>query len=288
MTLREATFSLLNQLRTIYPEGEADSITDWVMEHLTGSKKVERMMYKNSSITTTEELQLKIITERLLQHEPVQYVLNEAWFCGLKFYVDNNVLIPRPETEELVEWIISTPIAIGVKFPVEKLSILDIGSGSGCIPVSLKRSLRKADVWSCDSSEATLKVASQNAATLGAEVNFIQLDFLDEKSRKQLPLFDIIVSNPPYIPEKNKEQMQSNVLNYEPATALFVPDNDALVFYRAIADFGKTHMNPGGAIYTEIHEELGPEAVKVYESFGYKTELKKDMQGKDRMVKAVF
>lgn len=282
MTLREATFSLLKQLRTIYAEGEADSITDWVMEHITGSKKVERMMYKNSPITKAEEEQLQKITGRLLLHEPVQYVLNEAWFCGLKFYVDNHVLIPRPETEELVEWIISN-----CKFPVDQLSILDIGSGSGCIPVSLKRRLRKAEVWSCDSSAAALEVARRNATSLGTEINFIQLDFLDEQARKQLPLFDIIVSNPPYIPENNREQMQANVLNYEPHTALFVPNNDALVFYSAIAEFGKTHLNHGGAIYAEIHEDFGPDSIKVFESRGYKTELKKDMQGKNRMIKAV-
>lgn len=281
MTLKEATFSLLNQLRTLYSEGEADAITDLVMENLTGSKKVERMLYKNSPITNAEEDQLKKFTERLMQHEPVQYVLNEAWFCGMKFYVDRNVLIPRPETEELVEWIISN-----CKFPLDQLKILDIGSGSGCIPVALKRRLRKAELWSCDSSKAALQVAQRNASTLGAEVNFRELDFLNTIQREQLPSFDIIVSNPPYIPENNKAQMQPNVLNYEPATALFVPDTDALVFYRAIAAFGKSHLTTDGTIYTEIHEDLGKAACDLFTSSGYRTELKKDMQGKDRMLKA--
>src|SRR5712671_2421946 len=160
MTTQDATYFILNKVRTIYPEGEASQITDWVMENLTGSKKAERMVYKNSAITNGEELQLQQITERLMRHEPVQYVLNEAWFCGLKFYVDKNVLIPRPETEELVEWFIAN-----CKFPVDRLSILDIGTGSGCIPISLKRKLRKADVSGCDISEEALLVAKKNAET---------------------------------------------------------------------------------------------------------------------------
>jgi release factor glutamine methyltransferase len=281
MTMQEATYFLLNKLRTIYPEGEVSQITDWVMESLTGSKKAERMLYKNSDITHKEELQLQQFTERLMQHEPVQYVLNEAWFCGLKFYVDKNVLIPRPETEELVEWVITN-----CKFPVDTLSILDIGSGSGCIPIALKRKIRKAEVWSCDISEATLQVAKRNAVTLGADVNFLPLDFLYKEKRDQLPSFDIIISNPPYVPEKDKQQMRPNVLNYEPHVALFVPDNDALVFYKAIAEFGKDHLNPGGVIYAEMHEDLGYSVSALFHSNEYNTEIKKDMQGKERMLKA--
>ena len=178
MTMQEATYLLLNKLRTIYAEGEASNITDWVMEHLTGSKKAERMIYKNEAINSEEENQLYQYTERLMAHEPVQYVLNEAWFCGLKLYVDKNVLIPRPETEELVEWIID-----GCRFPIDQLSILDIGSGSGCIAIALKRRLGKAEVWSCDISTEALRVAKKNAENLGVEVNFIELDFLDVKQR---------------------------------------------------------------------------------------------------------
>jgi release factor glutamine methyltransferase len=251
------------------------------MEHLTGSKKAERMIYKNAAITGKEEQQLQQIAERLLSHEPVQYVLNESWFCGLKFYVDKNVLIPRPETEELVEWIITN-----CRFPVDELSILDIGTGSGCIPIALKRRIRKAGVWSCDISDAALRIAKKNAASLGTEVSFHQLDFLDKQSWDSLPSADIIVSNPPYIPEKDKATMQPRVLNHEPATALFVPDNDPLVFYKALAEFGKKHLKPGGSIYTEIHEDLGQAAIMVFRSAGYSTELKKDMQQKDRMLRS--
>jgi len=221
----------------------------------------------------------------------------------LKFYVDKNVLIPRPETEELVEWVIeevqSTKSEVRNQrseagsqksealSPDFNFRILDVGSGSGCIPIALKRKLRKADVWSCDLSESALQVARKNAESLGADVQFLLLDFLNEEKRTQLPSFDIIISNPPYVPEKDKQQMQPNVLRYEPHTALFIPDNDALVFYKAIAEFGKDHLNAGGVIYAEIHENRGEDVSAVFKSKGYSTEIKKDMQGKERMMKAI-
>ncbi len=281
MKMQEATYFMLQQLRSVYPDGEASQVTDWVLEHVTGSKKAERMLYKNSEITPGEELQLQQFAERLLHHEPVQYVLNESWFCGLKFYVDKNVLVPRPETEELVEWIISN-----CKFPVAELKILDIGTGSGCIPVTLKRRIRKAGVWSCDISPGALEVAKRNAFSLGTDVHFVQLDFLDEEERNTLPNFDIIVSNPPYVPEKDKEQMQPNVLAWEPATALFVPDNNPLVFYEAIAEFCLKHLEKNGSLYLEVHEDLGSAVTGLLQAKGFYSEIKKDMQQKDRMIRA--
>lgn len=256
-------------------------MTDFVMEYLTGSGKAERMIYKQAAISAAEEEKLKEITKRLLQKEPLQYVLGEAWFCGFRFMVGPGVLIPRPETEELVEWVISD-----CKFPLDALSILDIGTGSGCIAVSLKRRLRKASVWACDLSPAALEIARKNATLMGAPIDFAQLDFLDPAAREILRSFDIIISNPPYIPEEDKSTMHPNVLEHEPHLALFVPDNDALVFYRAIAAFGNTHLNPGGSIYTEIHENLGAATLQLFREAGYETELKKDMQGKDRMLRS--
>jgi len=279
MTLQDAGFFLLNQLRTVYEEGEASAIGDWVMESLTGSDKTERMIYKNNPITTEEEEQLRGYAAKLLQHTPVQYVLNESWFCGLKFYVDENVLIPRPETEELVEWVISN-----CRFPIDTLSILDIGTGSGCIPISLKRRLRKARVTALDISEGALTVAKRNAAKMGAEVEFIQLDILNPVSWTVLEPADIIISNPPYIPEHNKTSMHPNVLKFEPHQALFVPDQDVLLFYKAIVDLAKTKLNKEGLLFFEIHEDLGQEVTKLLSSEGFTSEIKKDMQGKDRMV----
>lgn len=281
MTIAEAGKYITEQLKKIYAAGESASISDLVLEHLTGKNRTDRSSGIQSSLSAVQNEKLENILTRLLKHEPVQYILNESWFGGLKFYVNNNVLIPRQETEEMVEWIIDN-----CKFPVNKLKILDIGSGSGCIPIALKRRIRKADVWSCDLSQDAIDIAKQNAETLGAEVNFIQLDFLDINTWKQFPPFDIIVSNPPYVPEQNKESMKPNVLQYEPATALFVPDNDPLVFYKAIAEFGKTHLKHDGNIYCEIHEDLGENVLKLFKDLGYKTELKKDMQQKDRMIKA--
>jgi release factor glutamine methyltransferase len=283
MTIQEGAKYINDELKTIYEEGEAAAISDWVIEYLTRSRQADRVFQKEKLLNSEQEQQLKEYTTRLLTHEPVQYVLQESWFCGLKFYVDKNVLIPRPETEELVEWVISN-----CKFPVDTLSILDIGSGSGCIPIALKRKIRKAEVWSCDISETALQVARKNASSLGADVNFVLLDFLDIEKRKSLPLFDIIISNPPYVPEKDKQQMQPNVINYEPHTALFVPDNDALIFYQAIAEFGKEHLNQKGVIYAEIHEALANPVTDLFNSKGYSVEIKKDMQGKERMMKAVY
>ena len=281
MTLSEAEHHLLSRLKEIYDPGEAGSISDLVLEHISGIKRVDRQTAKQIPLSPEQTGRLQLLILRLLTHEPVQYVLNEAWFCGLKFYVDKNVLIPRSETEELVEWIISN-----CRFPVDELKILDIGSGSGCIPVALKRRIRKAEVWGCDISDEALNIARRNADTLGATIDFIQLDFLKAEQRKQLPHFDIIVSNPPYVPQKDKVSMHRNVLEYEPSGALFVPDNDPLVFYKAIAEFGKTNLHKDGSIYTEIHEDLGEPVLQLFQSAGYTTELKKDMQEKDRMIKA--
>jgi release factor glutamine methyltransferase len=283
MTVQEATYYILNNLRTIRDDSEASQSTDWIMEHITGSKKTERMLYKNEPLSADEEARVKQYTERLLSQEPVQYILNEAWFCGLRFYVDKHVLVPRPETEELVEWVITN-----CKFPVDALRILDIGTGSGCIAIALKRRIRRAEVWACDTSEQALEIAKKNAGELGTAVNFLQLDFLDKEERASLPLFDIIISNPPYIPVKDKATMKPNVTDYEPATALFVPDNDPLVFYKAIAEFGKMHLAENGSIFTEIHEDLGTASSAVFQAAGYSTEIKKDMQQKDRMIRANY
>jgi release factor glutamine methyltransferase len=281
MTGKEAIIHSTNQLRTIYDEGEATTISDWLMEHLTGSKKTDRISQSKKELSTEQEVLLETYLYRLKENEPIQYVLSEAWFCGLRFYVDKNVLIPRPETEELVEWIIT-----GCKFPIDELKILDIGTGSGCIPISLKRRLGKAEVWSCDISPEALQVAEKNAQNLGAEITFLQLDFLDPVQREKLPAFDIIVSNPPYILHSERYSMRANVLEYEPAKALFVANNDPLIFYNAIADFGKDHLIPGGFIYAEINESLGSETLDLFKQNNFRAELKKDMQEKDRMLRA--
>ena len=277
MRLQEAKKYLISQLSAIYSEGESTAISNAVIEYITGKEHPPLL----TSFTSLERDKMDQVLKRLLTHEPLQYILEEAWFCGLKFYVDKHVLIPRPETEELVEWIISN-----CRFPINSLSILDIGSGSGCIPIALKRRIRKADVWGCDISELALEIARQNAAALGTPVQFLNIDFLSPQQRERLPPFDLIVSNPPYIPLSAKTNMDANVAMFEPATALFVPDEDPLVFYKAIAIFGLEKLNQNGSIYLEIHEDLGKEVYSLFSKHEFLVELRKDMQGKDRMVKA--
>ena len=282
MTLTKALQDISEQLSSIYEKNEADTITGLLLENITGSKKVDRILHIDKELTAGQIEKLSQALPRLLNHEPIQYVLNECWFFGLKFYVDKNVLIPRPETEELVDCII-----LNIKFPFKELKILDIGTGSGCIAISLKRKLRKAEVWACDISDKALVVAKRNADSLQADINFIQLDFLNEEERNKLPSFDIIVSNPPYIPQKDKETMHQNVLAHEPHTALFVSDNNPLVFYSAIVDFTTQHLNKDGTIYCEIHENLGKEVSEIFLQNNFTPEIKTDMQGKERMIKAI-
>jgi release factor glutamine methyltransferase len=215
----------------------------------------------------------------------------------LKLFVDRNVLVPRPETEELVDWIINDIKQKGLDV-FEKnatdadqttlLKILDVGTGSGCIALALKNKMPRAEVWGCDNSDEALNVARRNGSDLNIRVDFQGVDFLDEAQQRLLPSVDIIVSNPPYIPEKEQHTIAPNVLNYEPHQALFVPDNDALVFYRALARFAKIRLHAGGSIYMEIHEDLGKQVTDLFNNDGYAhTELHKDMQGKDRMVRVV-
>jgi release factor glutamine methyltransferase len=282
MTLQEARKLCLDTLATYYPPGEAGAISDWLLENISGLKKTEFLSNPAKELAAHQNGKIQSLLQRLAAYEPIQYVLNETWFCGLKFYVDNSVLIPRPETEELVEWVIAN-----CKFPVHTLSILDIGTGSGCISIALKRRLGKAEVWACDLSEKALNVARLNAAKLGVTVNFQQLDFLSPAAAA-MPRFDIIISNPPYIPWSEKRDMEENVTAFEPSMALFVPDEDPLLFYRAIAAFGKDHLAQEGVIYLELHEGTAKDVVALFEENDYVTETRKDMQGKTRMLKAVL
>ncbi len=296
MKLGEAELWLRQQLQAIYEKDESINIASWVMEHLTGLNRMERREIAEEPLVVEQLHHLTGMVQRLQAHEPVQYVLGEVYFAGLKLYVDKAVLIPRPETEELVEWLVQDVKAAGLNVfqrgpsdadETTLLKILDVGTGSGCIALSLKHKMPKAEVWGCDASEEALNVARRNGADLDIRVDFVGVNFLDEAQCRQLPSVDLIVSNPPYIPLQDKASMQPNVVEHEPHLALFVPDNNALVFYEALARFGHTRLHPRGAIYAEIHEDLGKEVVRLFESQGYQNvQLKKDMQGKDRMVKA--
>ncbi len=281
MTIQQAYQQLLIQLYDLYDHREAANIADWTIEHITGQRKIERIIYKDLPVTEEQNERLQHITKRLLAHTPVQYALNESWFYGMKFFVDEQVLIPRPETEELVDWVVED-----LKSQKSKVKILDVGTGSGCIPVSIKKQIAIAEISAVDVSAGAINVAKKNAENLGANIQFNSLDFLHEAARNTLGMFDIIVSNPPYIKRSEAEVMKQHVVAHEPHLALFVPDDDALIFYEAIAVFGKDHLSRSGKIYVEINETLGQEVAKLFQRHGYQNiVVKKDLQGKERMVR---
>ncbi len=276
MTIQEASQELSSSLKKVYDDREAANIADMVMEHLTGFGRVDRLLNKSKLLAQAQKVKLQCFAGELLDHKPVQYVLSRAWFAGMEFFVNEHVLIPRPETEELVE------LVAGWQFQVA--NVLDIGTGSGCIPISIKKKLPDAVIVSVDISENALEVAKYNAASLNASIVFRLLDFLNENNWQELGKYDAIVSNPPYIKQSESGAMAAHVLAYEPHLALFVPDNDALLFYRKTALFGKEHLNGGGKIFAEINEALGHETLALFQSYGYSAELKKDLQEKNRFI----
>jgi len=245
--------------------------------------RAEQVKNKVPYLTCTQLENLDAITERLKKNEPVQYVLGESWFAGIKFKVNKNVLIPRPETEELVDWIVKE----NQKSKGKSQNIIDIGTGSGCIPIIIKKKLPEADVSAIDVCSEALFTATENAIELNAEVDFLLLDFLDEEKWKELGQYDIIVSNPPYIKQSEINTMHERVKEFEPHLALFVPDEDALLFYKKLSDFSINHLKPGGSLFVEINEALGEQVVNLFRGFA-NIELRKDMQGKDRMIKATI
>lgn len=285
MTLNEARTVLTKELKNIYNKDEVSNIIDLVLEHITGLPRIEQVKNKIPYLTCTQLEDLDSITERLKTNEPVQYVLGEAWFAGMKFKVNKNVLIPRPETEELVDWLVKEVNAQRPMLNVQ-CSIIDIGTGSGCIPISIKKRLPDADLSAIDVCSEALFTATENAIAHNTEINFTLLDFLDEEKWSELGNFDIIVSNPPYVKQTEKNSMHERVVSFEPPLALFVPDNDTLLFYRKLSGFAVNNLKPGGVFYAEINEALGNEIVDFFKSAGFTdVQLRKDMQRKDRMIK---
>ncbi|CAN5247784.1 peptide chain release factor N(5)-glutamine methyltransferase [soil metagenome] len=279
MTITEYYHEFILKLSHIYDKSEATNIADWVIENITGIKRLDRVTNKHRLLSESEFEKLQNVLSRLLKYEPVQYVLNESWFYKMKFYVDKNVLIPRPETEELVEWIVEE-----YKLNKNKLRILEVGSGSGCIAIALKKQLPDVLITSVDISEDALKVARKNALQHQCDIHFLKIDFLNNHSCESLSDFDLIVSNPPYIPIAEKDSLNKNVTAFEPHAALFTEDNDPFIFYKKIAEFGKQHLRENGKIFVEMHEKYAAETENVFRNFNLKTELKKDLFGRDRML----
>lgn len=261
-------------IQQFYPVEEAQQITRWLMEHI-GFSTLE--LLKNPIVSPNDEL-LQPMLARIARFEPIQYILEHSYFYGRRFFVDSNVLIPRPETEELVDWIIKE------NNQKEKLLLLDIGTGSGAIAVSLACEMPQHQVFAWDISPAALAVAQKNALDLGAEVVFEVQNIIDVPPMLERR-FDVIVSNPPYILEKEKAQMRPNVLDYEPDLALFVPNENPFFFYEAIFNFAVEHLNPKGKIYVEINENYGQEMLKILAALPFKElVLLQDIHQKDRMV----
>ena len=287
MTTEQCYNDFLNQLTSIYEKREAANITDWVFENITGFKKLERSINRNVELGKGVMQKLQIYLAELLQYRPVQYVLNEAWFYKMKFYVNENVLIPRPETEELVEWIVEDVRSLKYDVRYREFKVLEIGTGSGCIAVSIKKELENIDITAIDISEEALKVANKNADALHTKINFLQINFLNENLWDSLQFYDAIVSNPPYIPENKKEKLAKNVTEFEPAIALFVENNNPFIFYEKIAKFARSHLEPNGKIFVEIHEEYSKEVQKIFSARNFKTQIRKDIYGKERMLQAI-
>jgi release factor glutamine methyltransferase len=268
--------SLSGQLTSYYKE-EAENLVFWLFETHLGLKRAD-LQRAISSTVDTEPLLADF--QRLLTGEPIQYILGEAPFYGRSFAVTRDTLIPRNETEELVYLIIK-------ENPSSGLRILDLGTGTGCIPISLALELKNPEVYALDVSAEALEVARQNATTLGARVHFIEGSLLGEPI--EIPLLDLIVSNPPYVPLRDQAEMHVNVLNFEPHLALFVPDEDPLVFYRAIGEWGQQLLKSGGKLYLEIYENLADKLVQLLLSQGYEElRVKQDLNGKNRMLSAIW
>ena len=265
-------------LANIYSDGEIKALTRIIATELLGVSQMAYFLKDNITLTAEQEALLDNAIERLKKQEPIQYILGYCDFCGLRFKVTPATLIPRPETSELVEWIASE--ATGSE------SILDIGTGSGCIAISLAHRVPQSTVTAWDISHEAIAVATENSKANGLAVTFGQVDILAYEPTGEL--FDIIVSNPPYIKENEKGSMHANVLDWEPHTALFVPDNDPLLFYRTIAEKSLTLLKPGGRLFFEINRAHGKETKEMLAALGYTDiELRKDFAENDRMIRAV-
>lgn len=280
MKIKDLRISFLNALSTIYDQEEILSFFYLLSESILGLKRVDVALYLDKEISEEEMTSFESAKKRLEIQEPIQYIIGETHFFGLDFKVDPNVLIPRPETEELVDWILQD---YNVKS--KSIRILDIGTGSGCIAISLAKNLPGSEVFAIDVSQKAIEIARHNSKKNKVEVQFLEEDIL---GIEDLPKnFDVIVSNPPYVRELEKLEMKPNVLNNEPKQALFVKDDDPLIFYKKISELARRRLKPEGALYFEINQYLGQETKHLIENLGYRAVvLRKDLCSNERMIRA--
>lgn len=279
--VHEVLKEIRNELKHIYPPGEIQGISELIFENLLNYSKTDILLNSNTKISKLIYNQIIEIINQLLKNKPIQYILGEAWFYDIKLEVSPDVLIPRQETEELVKWVIEE---CGSRY----LELIDLGTGSGCIAVALALNLPNAKVHAMDISARAVKLAEKNALVNNADVKFFVDNIFNPlfvKSKK----FDIIVSNPPYVTESEKPRIDKNVLHYEPLTALFVPDLNSLMYYKAIAALAREALTPGGRLYLEINESKSEEIEELLIRSNFsQIEIRKDINGKFRMVRAVL
>jgi len=279
-TVKDLIQKIRQGLSDVYPPHEVFQFAWLIFEHLFGWSKTELILNDQTKLNDSEYLFVQKTLEGLKNHEPIQYILGKTEFFGLPMKVNPTVLVPRPETEELVEWIIQS---VSSNKPV---AILDIGTGSGCIAIALAKMLPKAGVSAWDISQEALNTAAENAHINEVKIHFEKKNILN-LSLSDVKPFDVIVSNPPYVRESEKELMLSNVLNYEPHVALFVSDSDPLIFFRAIAGYAEAALNEKGTLFFEINRDFGEPVKKLLAGYGFRNiELRKDLSGNCRMVKA--
>ncbi|NBV10276.1 MAG: peptide chain release factor N(5)-glutamine methyltransferase [Chitinophagia bacterium] len=279
MRLNDIKQALKKQLAGQYESVELGPILSILIEHVTGWDQVQQVIHKDNTISAKQQLAFETAATALLAGRPIQYITGTTWFMGEPYNVNEQVLIPRPETEELVDWVIEYAAIKG-----KALRILDIGTGSGCIAIALKKALPDAIVSAIDISTGAIKIAAANAAALNADIEWIALDILNTAF---LPdQYDVIVSNPPYIPMQEMKNMELQVTDHEPNIALFVPDEDPLIFYRTIARLAKLHLSTNGQLFFEIHYDQGDAMITLLDEMHFHAELRTDMFGKDRMVRA--
>jgi release factor glutamine methyltransferase len=277
-TMQQAIKFIRSNLSASYSALELQSVSRLLISKVSGYSFTEIIVNKNTIFSEEQRKVLQNYVEKLKRGLPIQYVLGETEFFGLHFTVNDAVLIPRPETEELVQWMVE-------EIKHDSL-ILDIGTGSGCIAIALKHFLPDADVYACDIDEDSLEVATMNAENLGLKINFFPCDIL--KAEKSDRKYHVIVSNPPYIPCSERKDVMNRVKDFEPERALFVEDSDPLIFYRKIAQFAQSNLFPGGNLFFEVHRDFGKACVQLLEDMSYvKIQLKKDIFGNERMVRAV-
>jgi len=282
MTLKECRLHIHEALSKIYPKTEIDSFFFLMIEEKLNLQRIDTVLKPDLLISQDNLTTLLKIIKRLQNEEPIQYILKKTSFYGLPFIVDKNTLIPRPETEELVAWIIEEA-SKGKLHKKDKISILDIGTGTGCIPISLAKNLIKSSVSAIDISQKALLIAKKNALLNNTKIDFFEMDILNTESLPQK--FDIIVSNPPYVRELEKIEIKKNVLENEPHLALFVDNNNPLLFYKKIADLAIKYLRQDGLLFFEINQYLEKETVKMLEMKGFKNiELRKDLFGNYRMI----